>query len=101
MAYLDGSSNSATKGHDAATGRFLPGNRGEYHVRHERIQATLKGLIRSFRPNNDGDRALLALAAVHMDAAVTARTSTKRTRESNAARRLLDRVPRPKPSLEI
>jgi hypothetical protein len=38
---------------------------------------------------------------VHMDAAVTARTSTKRTRESNAARRLLDRVPRPKPSLEI
>jgi hypothetical protein len=94
MTLLDGSSTRTNAGRDTVTGKFLPGHRHEYKTRYSRLDTTLQALYGAYEADSDADKILLALAAVHLHEAATARTSVKRTRESNAARRLLDRVKR-------
>ena len=94
MSLVDGSSSRTHPDRDAVSGKFLPGNRTDYHVRFDRLRASLDALKSEYEANNDAKCLFLAQAALHLDAAATARTSTKRTREGRLALKFLALVPR-------
>jgi hypothetical protein len=88
---MDGSAIGAVTDHDQL-GRFKSGNT-EYAAKRRRVAELLAQLAVDYDAS-PSQQQLLAVAALHLDDAVVARTAERRVRATNAATRILRSIPR-------
>jgi hypothetical protein len=88
---MDGAATGEVAAHDAQ-GRFVSGH-SEYAAKCRRIAERLAQLRLDYDPS-PSQQQLLVVVARHLDDAERSRSAIVRTRATNAARRLLNDIPR-------
>jgi hypothetical protein len=95
MAQIDGTAS----GHDPASGQFTHGN-NEYHAKRQRIAALVDQLSADYDMRSGVTKALLNVAAGHIDTAARARSHELRSRATRMAAKTLALIPKaPEPSI--
>jgi hypothetical protein len=91
--------NGSVTGHDKATGRFVPGH-SEWHAKRRRIDAIAKTLAVDYDADSGAAKALLHVAAGHIDTAARARSQDQRNRATRMAAKTLALIPKaPEPDV--
>jgi hypothetical protein len=95
-AFCMSQNNGSAIGHDPATGRFCSGN-SEYRAKRQRVAALAETLAADY-DSRGATKALLLVAAEHLDDASRARNRVLKARSTRAAAKILSLLPRlPKP----